>query len=186
MTDKTRCAWCTADPFYMHYHDVEWGKPIHDEHALFEQLCLEGQQAGLSWFTVLKKRACYRAHFFQYPIAHIATLSDQEILQKCTDVGLIRHLGKLKAIRDNAIAWQQLKRTEANVSAWLWSFVDHQTQYINQPISVSEHSHKMSKALKKQGFKFVGPTICYAFMQATGMVSSHDQHCWLAQQSLDK
>ena len=102
-----RCAWCSEDPLYIAYNDTEWAKPSFDEQHLFEMLCLEGQQAGLSWITVLKKRACYQQHFFQYPIAEIAALSDLQLQEKLQDSGLIRHIGKLTAIRDNAKAWQQ-------------------------------------------------------------------------------
>lgn len=177
-----RCGWCSSDPLYIAYHDEEWGKPEHDEARLFEMLCLEGQQAGLSWITVLKKRESYRAHFFQYPITQIATLSDEQLENKLSDAGLIRHLGKLKAIRDNAIAWLKLKDEVDDVSSWLWSFVDHQTSnndvihYRDAPAQ-TEISQKLSKTLKKRGFKFVGPTTCYAFMQAVGMVNDHENHC---------
>ena len=177
-----RCGWCSSDPLYIAYHDKEWGKPEHDEAQLFEMLCLEGQQAGLSWITVLKKRECYRSHFFQYPIAEIAALSDEQLEDKLSDAGLIRHLGKLKAIRDNALAWLKLKQEENDVSAWLWHFVDHQScnnnvlNYREAPAQ-TEISQKLSKTLKKRGFKFVGPTTCYAFMQAVGMVNDHENHC---------
>ncbi len=177
-----RCGWCSDDPLYMAYHDQEWGKPQHDEAQLFEMLCLEGQQAGLSWITVLKKREHYRAHFFDHPITAIAALSDDQLQLKLSDSGLIRHIGKLKAIRDNAIAWLKLKDEVTDVSAWLWSFVDQQTQY-NDVINYHEApaqtatSQKLSKTLKKHGFKFVGPTTCYAFMQAVGMVNDHENHC---------
>ena len=177
-----RCGWCSSDPLYIAYHDEEWGKPEHDEALLFEMLCLEGQQAGLSWITVLKKRENYRTHFFQYPITQIATLSDEQLENKLSHAGLIRHLGKLKAIRDNAIAWLKLKDEVDDVSSWLWSFVDHQTpnndvlNYRDAPAQ-TEISQKLSKTLKKRGFKFVGPTTCYAFMQAVGMVNDHENHC---------
>ena len=177
-----RCGWCSTDPLYIAYHDQEWGHAEHDEQRLFEMLCLEGQQAGLSWITVLKKRECYRQHFFQYPIAQIATFSDDQLQEKLNDAGLIRHLGKLKAIRDNAIAWQQLKQDVDDVSVWLWNFVNQHTilndvpNYQNAPTQ-TEMSQKLSKTLKKRGFKFVGPTICYAFMQAIGMVNDHENHC---------
>ncbi|OTG88239.1 DNA-3-methyladenine glycosidase [Acinetobacter sp. ANC 4558] len=177
-----RCGWCSDDPLYINYHDHEWGKPVHDEAHLFEMLCLEGQQAGLSWITVLKKRECYRTHFFQYSIEEIASFSDDKLTLKLQDAGLIRHFGKLKAIRDNAIAWQQLKQQGEDVVAWLWSFVDSQSKnndvpdYRLAPTQTIE-SQNLSKALKKKGFRFVGPTTCYAFMQAVGMVDDHENHC---------
>ncbi len=177
-----RCGWCSDDPLYIAYHDQEWGKPEYDEQRLFEMLCLEGQQAGLSWITVLKKREAYRQHFFQYPIAKIAGLSDELLQQKMQDSGLIRHLGKLKAIRDNAVAWQKLKAEVGDVGLWLWQVVDGQPLYRNvtdfrQAPAQTETSLALSKTLKKYGFKFVGPTTCYAFMQAVGMVDDHENSC---------
>lgn len=148
-----RCGWCSDDPLYIAYHDQEWGKPEYDEQRLFEMLCLEGQQAGLSWITVLKKREAYRQHFFQYPIAEIAGLSDESLQQKMQDSGLIRHLGKLKAIRDNAVAWQKLKAEVGDVGHWLWQVVDGQPLYRNvtdfrQAPAQTETSLALSKTLK--------------------------------------
>ena len=177
-----RCGWCSNDPLYQHYHDDEWGKVQKSAAQLFEMLCLEGQQAGLSWITVLKKRACYQQHFFQYSIAQIAQLSDDEIELTLPDSGLIRHRGKLLAIRDNAKAWLQLEQDGIDPVAWLWDFVDQQPQsnrvddYRTAPAQ-TDISLKMSKALKKKGFKFMGATTCYAFMQAVGMVDDHENHC---------
>lgn len=177
-----RCGWCSNDPLYMAYHDHEWGKAVHDEGHLFEMLCLEGQQAGLSWITVLKKRDSYRQHFFQYSIAEIAQFSDLKLENMLQDAGLIRHIGKLKAIRDNAIAWQHLKQQQIDVSYWLWSFVEQQSilndvaDYRQAPAQ-TDISQSLSKTLKKNGFKFVGSTTCYAFMQAVGMVDDHENHC---------
>ena len=179
---QIRCGWCSNDPLYIQYHDHEWGKPVYDEAKLFEMLCLEGQQAGLSWITILKKRECYREHFFQYSIEDIAKISDEELKLKLLDAGLIRHIGKLTAIRDNAIAWQNMKQQGENLSEWLWSFVHHQSinndvpNYKNAPTQTIE-SQNLSKMLKKKGFRFVGPTTCYAFMQAVGMVNDHENTC---------
>lgn len=177
-----RCGWCSNDPIYMAYHDEEWGQPVQNEQQLFEMLCLEGQQAGLSWITVLKKRECYRSHFFQHSITDIANFSDADLEIKVQDAGLIRYIGKLKAIRDNAIAWQNLKNNNIDVVAWLWSFVEQKTiindvpNYKNAPAQ-TELSLFMSKQLKKNGFKFVGPTTCYSFMQAVGMINDHENDC---------
>ena len=177
-----RCGWCSTDPLYMAYHDHEWGKPSYDEQHLFEMICLEGQQAGLSWITVLKKRETYRDHFFKYSIQHIAQLSDAQLVAKLQDAGLIRHIGKLKAIRDNAIAWQNMKNQGIDLVQWLWNFVEHHplnndiADYKQAPAQ-TEISQRLSRTLKKNGFKFVGPTTCYAFMQAIGMVNDHENHC---------
>lgn len=181
-----RCGWCSNDPLYLAYHDHEWGVPSHEEAHLFEMLCLEGQQAGLSWITVLKKRDSYRQHFFQYAIEDIAQFSDLKLEEMLQDAGLIRHIGKLKAIRENAIAWQHLKQElklqQMNVTDWLWRFVEHKTLHNDVPDyrqapAQTEISLILSKVLKKKGFKFVGPTTCYAFMQAVGMVDDHENHC---------
>ncbi|MDM1249246.1 DNA-3-methyladenine glycosylase I [Acinetobacter sp. R933-2] len=181
MTNK-RCGWCSNDPIYIHYHDHEWGKPNRNEQHLFEMLCLEGQQAGLSWITVLKKREAYRTHFFHHPITEIAQLTDQHLEYKLQDAGLIRHIGKLKAIRDNAIAWQNMKAEGLDPVQWLWDFVDQKQQINDVPDyklapAQTEISQQLSKTLKKKGFKFVGPTTIYAFMQAVGMVNDHENDC---------
>ena len=180
---KKRCGWCSEDPLYIDYHDHEWGKPQRDEQHLFEMLCLEGQQAGLSWITVLKKREAYRQHFFQLPIAQIAKLTDQQLDEKCLDAALIRHIGKLKAIRDNAIAWENMRQQGINMVTWLWDYVEQSPiendvpNYKTAPAQ-TELSVKLSKTLKKNGFKFVGPTTIYAFMQAVGMVNDHENDCF--------
>lgn len=151
-----RCGWCSDNPLYIAYHDQEWGKPNRNEQHLFEMLCLEGQQAGLSWITVLKKREAYREHFFHRPIAEIAELTDQHLEYKLQDAGIIRHIGKLKAIRDNAIAWQNMQTQGIDMVQWLWDFVGN-TTIINdvpdykQAPAQTETSQKLSKALKKMG-----------------------------------
>ena len=177
-----RCGWCSDDPLYITYHDQEWGQVLLDENRLFEMLCLEGQQAGLAWITVLRKREAYREYFFQYSIESIASLTDQQLQLKLEDASLIRHRGKLNAIRENAQAWLKLKQQGINPVDWLWSFAQQPrlnndvVDYRQAPAQTIE-SQKMSKALKQAGFKFVGPTICYAFMQAVGMVNDHENHC---------
>lgn len=181
--NQQRCGWCSNDPLYIAYHDHEWGKPQFEEQHLFEMLCLEGQQAGLSWITVLKKRESYRQQFFQYPIAQIAQFRDEQLQEKCLDAGLIRHIGKLKAIRDNAIAWEQMKAQGTDMVKWLWDFVEQKPIYndvenYKTAPAQTELSLKLSKTLKKKGFKFVGPTTIYAFMQAVGMVDDHENDCF--------
>ncbi|WP_216940450.1 DNA-3-methyladenine glycosylase I [Acinetobacter sp. BY419] len=177
-----RCGWCSDNPLYIAYHDQEWGQVLRDESRLFEMLCLEGQQAGLAWITVLRKREAYREHFFQYSIESIASLTDEHLQLKLEDASLIRHRGKLNAIRENAQAWLKLKQQGINPVGWLWSFAQQPrlnndvADYRQAPAQTVE-SQKMSKALKQAGFKFVGPTICYAFMQAVGMVDDHENHC---------
>jgi DNA-3-methyladenine glycosylase I len=181
-TSTQRCGWCSNDPLYQHYHDHEWGKPSHDRQYLFEMLCLEGQQAGLSWITVLKKRNCYRQCFFDFLPQKVALLTETDIYQHLQNPGLIRHAGKLNAIVTNARAWLALEQQGIHMVEWLWSFVNAKLQpqaiqnYTQNPVQ-TEASLAMSRALKKAGFKFVGPTICYAFMQAVGMVNDHEVGC---------
>lgn len=165
-----RCTWCSNDPIYQAYHDYEWGHPVHQAHPLFEMLCLEGQQAGLAWITVLKKRAAYRTHFFQYSIAEIAQFTDAKLDEKLHDKSLIRHRGKIYAIRHNAQAWLKLQ-LQYDMVKWLWQFI---ALYPDQPQRAAQH---LSTQLKQHGFKFVGSKICFAFIQATGMINDHDQNC---------
>lgn len=187
--ELTRCGWCSDDPLYQHYHDTEWGVPSHDPTHLFEMLCLEGQQAGLSWITVLKKRQRYREQFFGFDPAQVAMIGDAQLTEKCSDAGLIRHLGKLTAIRDNARAWQTQQQQGIDMPQWLWSFVGGKTQVsrwsdFRDAPTQSLASQAMSKALKKAGFRFVGTTTCYAFMQAVGMLDEHQADCFRAKHPL--
>lgn len=173
-----RCFWCTDDPLYIAYHDHEWGVPLHDPQRLFELLLLEGFQAGLSWITILKKRARYREVLFGFDVQRLAQMSDAEIDERLQDPGIIRNRLKLRAARQNAQAWLQLE----DPVTLLWSFVGGQPK-INHYNGRSEiptqtaQAEAMSKALKKAGFSFVGPTICYAYMQAAGMVMDHTSDC---------
>ena len=182
MTIK-RCFWVSDDPLYIAYHDHEWGVPQKDPQALFEMLCLEGQQAGLSWITVLRKREAYRRLFHQFSPALIAKMTLPDIEQRLLDPSIIRHRGKINAIVSNAQALLVMESAGEPFSDFLWGFVE------NQPVvnyyasahdvpATSPMAIKMSAALKKRGFKFIGPTICYAFMQATGMVNDHQLHCF--------
>ena len=173
-----RCFWCNQDPLYISYHDEEWGVPQRDPQALFELLLLEGFQAGLSWITVLKKRERYREVLFGFDPGRLAQMSDEYIEQLMQDPGIIRNLLKLKAARQNAQAWLKLD----DPVAWLWSFVGGQPkinhfQERSQVPAVTPEAEAMSKALRKAGFNFVGPTICYAYMQASGMVMDHTSDC---------
>ncbi|UVE17830.1 DNA-3-methyladenine glycosylase I [Pseudomonas sp. LS44] len=173
-----RCFWCSDDPLYRAYHDDEWGVPLRDPRALFELLLLEGCQAGLSWFTVLKKRERYREVLFGFDPQRLAELSDAQIEVLMEDPGIIRNRLKLKAARQNAQAWLRLE----DPVGLLWSFVGGVAK-INRfsgrgdVPAVTAEAEAMSKALKKAGFTFVGPTICYAFMQASGMVMDHTLDC---------
>ena len=183
MTQVTRCGWVSDDPLYIAYHDEEWGRPVRDSRALFELLCLEGQQAGLSWITVLKKRENYRKQFHDFDPQKMARMTADDVERLLQDSGLIRHRGKIEALIGNARIWLALKDEGVDFSEWLWSFVEGQPvvnrwqHFLDAPTSTAQ-SDAMSKALKKRGFKFVGSTICYAFMQAAGMVNDHTTDCF--------
>lgn len=187
MTDLVRCDWCSNDPIYQAYHDTEWGMPSVNREHLFEKICLEGQQAGLSWITILKKRACYRQHFFNFQPEKVATMTAHDIDQLMQDKGLIRHRAKLEAIVHNAQCWLALEQQGVDVVTWLWSFVNgkpqhHHIQNYTEIPTQTPASLALSKALKKAGFKFIGPTTCYALMQSVGMVNNHEAgcHCYVA------
>ena len=173
-----RCFWCNDDPLYIAYHDQEWGVPLRDSERLFELLLLEGFQAGLSWITVLKKRERYRQVLWNFDVQRLAQMSDAEIEVLMQDPGIIRNRLKLRAARQNAQAWLQLD----DPVALLWSFVggapriNHFSGRHEVP-AVTPEAEAMSKALKRLGFTFVGPTICYAYMQAAGMVMDHTTDC---------
>jgi DNA-3-methyladenine glycosylase I len=175
MTDL-RCPWCGSDPLYVAYHDTEWGRPERDGRALFECLILEGFQAGLNWFTILKKRETFRAAFANFDPEVIASWGEPEILRLLQDPGIIRHRGKIEATIAGARAYQRIEAREG-FSTFLWSLAgpptDNQVTAMAQVPAQTPASLAMSKALKAEGFKFVGPTITYAFMQAVGMVNDH-------------
>lgn len=188
--DKKRCSWCEGDPLYEEYHDQEWGVPVYDDSALFEMLNLEGAQAGLSWITVLRKRENYRLAFDGFDAEKIARYDDEKRAALLADAGIIRNKLKVNAFIVNAQLYLTMQAVAKSgegptFSEFLWGFVDHQP-IINAPATMSdvpattEQSDAMSKALKKLGFKFVGSTICYAFMQACGMVNDHVADCHLS------
>lgn len=179
-----RCHWASADDALMcAYHDTEWGMPLHDDNRLFEFLCLEGAQAGLSWRTVLLKRDNYRKAFHGFDIARVAAMKDRELEKLLLDPGIIRNRLKVTSVRDNAIAAQKVIAEFGSLDACLWSFMDGKPllsrwkDRSEVPASTPLSDH-MSKALKKRGFRFVGTTICYSLMQATGMINDHLVGCF--------
>ncbi|HBZ16499.1 MAG TPA: DNA-3-methyladenine glycosylase I [Pantoea sp.] len=178
-----RCGWVTQDPLYIAYHDQEWGVPQTDKRVLFEMICLEGQQAGLSWITVLKKRENYRRAFHEFDANAVALMDEDDLACLMQDAGLIRHRGKLEAIINNARALLALEAAGEDFSRFIWSFVDnqpilhHYADYKSAP-TTSEPAIALSKALKKRGFKFVGPTICHSFLQACGLINDHQTTCF--------
>ena len=178
-----RCTWVTDDPLYQVYHDEEWGVPEHDDDKLFEMLLLEGAQAGLSWITILKRREGYRAAYDGFDAGKMANWSDDKLLELKEDTRIIRNTLKIKAARINAQCYLKLKEEEGSFSEFLWAFVggkpiQNKWKTTGDVPALTPESDAMSKALKKRGFKFVGSTICYAFMQATGMVNDHTTDCF--------
>jgi DNA-3-methyladenine glycosylase I len=182
---KLRCAWCPADPLYVAYHDTEWGVPVRDDRALFEMLCLEGAQAGLSWITVLRKRETYRRAFDDFDAEKMSRYGAAKRSRLLQDPGIIRNRLKVDAFSANARAYLAVRASLGSFSDYIWRFTDGRVQrrrplYLGEIPQSTAHSDAMSKDLKQKGFKFVGSTICYAFMQAVGMVNEHQRYCWAA------
>lgn len=185
-TNRSRCAWCGDDPLYIAYHDREWGVPAHEDRHLFEMLILEGAQAGLSWITILRKREAYRKAFLGFDPVRVAALTDADLQRILQDPGIVRNRLKVGSARDNARAFLEVQREFGSFDAYLWSFVNGKPR-VNHPKALSDVpavtpvAEALSKALKKRGFRFVGPTIMYAYMQAVGMVDDHVATCWKRQ-----
>ncbi|MDZ7361224.1 MAG: DNA-3-methyladenine glycosylase I [candidate division KSB1 bacterium] len=180
---KQRCDWCGEDPLYVAYHDNEWGVPVHDDRKLFEMLVLEGAQAGLSWSTILKKRGNYRKAFDKFDAKKIAKYDRAKVAQLLADPGIVRNRLKIAAIIQNARAFLDVQKEFGSFDRYIWQFVEGKLKK-NKWKSLKEippktaESEAMSKDLKKRRFSFVGPTICYAFMQAVGMVNDHVVTCF--------
>lgn len=189
--DIERCWWCGDDQLYCDYHDNEWGVPEHDERLLFEFLCLEGAQAGLSWITILRKREHYRKVFEQFDAEKIAGYDDSKIAQLLADPGIVRNRLKVNGFVKNARAYLNMRKQGESLHDYLWNYVDGKPIQNNwtsmeQVPANTDISNAMSKDLKKRGFTFVGSTICYAFMQAAGLVNDHLVSCYRHQQLLDR
>ena len=179
----SRCAWATSDPLYIAYHDREWGTPLRDDRGLFELLILEGAQAGLSWITILRKRENYRAAFDDFTPDKVAQYAEGKLAQLLADPGIIRNRLKIEAAVLNAKAFLEVQRVFGSFDKYIWQFVNHTPRQnmrrsMSEVPSSSKESDAMSRELRKRGFKFVGTTICYAFMQATGMVNDHLVDCF--------
>lgn len=178
-----RCRWAGSDPLYIRYHDTEWGVPLHDDRKLFEFLVLEGAQAGLSWLTILKKRGNYRKSFDQFDVTKIGAYDSTKISQLLSDPGIVRNRLKIEAAVQNARAFEQVQTEFGSFNDYIWRFVGGATirnrwKTEDQiPVQTPE-SVAMSKDLKQRGFQFVGPTICYSFMQAVGLVNDHVADCF--------
>ena len=181
--NKKRCSWSGNDPLYMSYHDEEWGVPVYDDDKLFEFLILETFQAGLSWITILRKRENFRKAFDNFDYQKIASYDENKFDELINDKGIIRNKLKIKATISNAISFIEIQREFESFSKYIWGFVDHKPinnkwKSLNEIPATTELSDKLSKDLKKRGFKFVGPTVIYAHMQATGMVNDHVIDCF--------
>jgi DNA-3-methyladenine glycosylase I len=179
----TRCAWAGTDPLYVTYHDEEWGEPCHDDRHLFEMLILEGAQAGLSWITILRKRDNYRRAFDGFDPAEIARYGPEKIASLLNDEGIVRNRLKIESAVDNARATLEVQAEFGSLDVFLWSFVDgepivNQWNTLAQVPAKTAESEALSKALRGRGFRFVGSTICYAFMQAVGIVNDHSTDCF--------
>jgi DNA-3-methyladenine glycosylase I len=182
----TRCAWASSHPLYTPYHDDEWGQPTHDDVRLFEKVCLEGFQSGLSWLTILKKREAFREAFAGFDIDTVAAMNEADVERLMQNAAIVRHRGKIKATLNNARRAQEIRDEAGSLSAWFWA---RQPARRTTPLTWSElrgigktpESVALSKELKKRGWAFVGPTTCYAFMQAMGLVNDHVTGCEFGQ-----
>ncbi len=181
----TRCSWCGTDPLYVRYHDEEWGVPSHDDRHLFEMLLLEGAQAGLSWITILRKREAYRRAFAGFDAARVARFTPARVERLLADPGIVRNRLKIEGAVRNARAFLEVQREAGSFDRYIWQFVGGRPT-VNRPRRMADvpartpESDALSRDLKRRGFTFVGSTICYAFMQATGMVDDHVRDCFKA------
>ena len=190
-TEPTRCFWVDESQIYRDYHDREWGFPVTDDRRLFEKICLEGFQAGLSWITILKKRENFRAGFANFDWTQVARFGDKDIERLVNDAGIIRHRGKIEAAINNARCAEKLLESENSLAAYFWKFEpnpasrpSHMTRETLRAMTQSPASLALSKDLKKRGWKFVGPTTMYAFMQAMGLVNDHVEDCFVRDAAL--
>jgi DNA-3-methyladenine glycosylase I len=173
-----RCAWADTQEVFVPYHDEEWGVPVHDDRLLFEMLNLEGAQAGLSWLTILKKRDGYRNAFDNFDVKKVARYREAKRAALLTDSGIVRHAQKIKAVVDNAKATLEVQREFGSLAAYIWQFVDGRSIVGGMRNGGEAVSNAISKDLKRRDFAFVGPTTCYAFMQAVGLVNDHERDCF--------
>jgi DNA-3-methyladenine glycosylase I len=175
---KQRCRWCGAAPEFLDYHDTEWGFPVGDDRRLFEKLSLEGFQSGLSWRTILAKRENFRAAFHNFEFERVARFTARDVARLLKDEGIVRHRGKIEAVINNAQRAQELVKRDGSLAAFIWRYEPDARELAKpQTASTSASSIALSKALKKQGWTFVGPTTVYAFMQAMGLVNDHVENC---------
>jgi DNA-3-methyladenine glycosylase I len=182
--DVRRCWWCGTDPLYVRYHDEEWGKPVKSDNRLYEKICLEGFQAGLSWLTILRKRENFRRAFADFDIDRVARYSSKDVARLLEDEGIIRHRGKIESTINNARRAIELREIEGSLSDYFWQWQPQRaarprriTRQVLQTMATTPESIALSKDLRKRGWTFVGPTTVYAFMQAMGLVNDHVDDC---------
>lgn len=174
---RQRCTWCSAAPEFLHYHDTEWGFPVKDDRRLFEKLCLETFQSGLSWRTILAKRDNFRSAFAGFDIAKVARFGQREVDSLLANEGIVRHRGKIEAVINNAQRAEELIQNEGSLAAFVWRYEAPNIEFAPQTVSTSAQSMALSKALKARGWQFVGPTTVFAFMQAMGLLNDHAEGC---------
>lgn len=189
---RARCFWCAATPAYQHYHDHEWGFPVDDDRRLFEKLCLEGFQSGLSWLTILNKRAAFRRAFADFEPVRVARFGARDVDRLLTDAGIVRHRGKIEAAIHNARGALELIDEFGSLAAYVWQFEpdartrpDRLTLQVLRRLTTSPEAHALSADLRRRGWRFVGPTTVYAFMQAMGLVNDHLEGCTVRQPALE-
>jgi DNA-3-methyladenine glycosylase I len=180
---KVRCWWCGDDPLYVAYHDDEWGRVVHDDTKLFEKICLEGFQSGLSWLTILRKRENFRRAFFGFDAARVAQFDESDVARLVADAGIIRHRGKIESTINNARRYVELVAEFGSLDRFVWQFTTSEPEGDRSAPpgipSQTPSSTRMSKELKRRGWSFVGPTTMYAFMQSVGVVNDHLDGCWV-------
>lgn len=184
-----RCWWPGDDAQYQEYHDTEWGRPVRDDQRLFEKMCLEGFQSGLSWLTILRKRENFRAGFDNFDISKVAKYSEHDVNRLLADAGIVRHRGKIEAVINNAARAQELIQELGSLGEFIWSYVpdmpfgrDGESAHPSGLATMSPSALRLSKDLKKRGWKFVGPTTMYSFMQSMGLVNDHVDGCWVQEE----
>jgi DNA-3-methyladenine glycosylase I len=187
MTEPIRCAWCGTDPLYVRYHDDEWGRPVRDDRRLFEKICLEGFQAGLSWLTILRKRDNFRRAFADFDFERVARFTEADVERLLGDAGIVRHRGKIVSTIGNAKRALELREEHGSLANYFWKWQPapasrpaRMTSEILKTLATTPESIALSKDLRRRGWTFVGPTTIYAFMQAMGLVNDHVAECWLA------
>ena len=182
MEETVRCPWCGTDPLYVRYHDEEWGKPVHDDQKHFECLTLESAQSGLSWITILRKRENYRLAYADFDVQRVASFTDEDVERLLSDSGIVRNRRKIEASINNAKQFINIQKEFGSFDSYIWSFVDHEPTInewdrLEDVPATTELSERLSKDLKRRGFKFLGPTTVYAHLQATGLVNDHLTTC---------